>query len=258
MAKILNYLYNKPASVTMIASPAIGWKTGKSDWGLKLTEFTKQLGIIREFAGNIETKDSEIKFIQDFPNFDFWMLQNHTPKMFLYDEAIESSPKRSAMSSLNVGWVRRIPQLSKGHCHLIVIAQTAELADSIFQFPTFYRGTWIKLNLKTLVLRAPWLDKQTLWKNVPRTNINFDPYQGATFKMEGSSMAFDMLPLPLKVLNMYGQGKSFTDIQKELSIDHPNTVKRKLMQACKAVSLTLSQQPSEGKVLKEKCEEELK
>jgi len=259
MRKIVNFIYNKPASVTIISSPRTGWKTGKTDWGLELAEITDEMGIISEFASNIETEDTPnikpILFIQDFPNFDFWANKDHHPKMFLYDEAIESSPRRSAMTSLNVGWVKRIPQLSKGHCHLVVIAQTAELIDSIFQFPTFYRGTWIKVRKKTLVFRAPWLNKEYLWNKVPRTNHVFDPYLGATFKMEGSTSSYDLLPLPLKVLHLYGQGESFTDIQKALSIEHPETVRRKLIQACKAVSLTISQQPSEGNKLKEICEE---
>jgi hypothetical protein len=213
------------------------------------------MGIIKSFGGNIETKDSNITFIQDFPHFDFWAFQDHHPKMMLYDEAIESSPKRSAMSSLNVGWVRRIPQLSKGHCHLIVVTQTAELADSIFQFPTFYRGTWIKANKKTLIFRAPWLNNDMRWENVPRTNINFDPYLGATFKMDSSSVNFGLLPLPLQVLQLYGEDKSFTDIQKILNIEHPNTVRRKLVQACRALSLTILQQPSDGNKAIEKCDE---
>lgn len=257
MKQVVNYIYNKPASVTIISSPKAGWKTGKSDWAQTLTEICDQMGIIHKFASNIETNDNPrtIEFIQDFPNFDFWANQDHHPKMFLYDEAIESSPRRSAMTSLNVGWVKRIPQLSKGHCHLVVIAQTEELIDSIFQFPTFYRGTWIKIKKKMLVFRAPWLKKEYIWNNVPRTNHIFDPYLGATFKMEGSTMSYDMMPLPLKVLTLYSEGNSFTDIQKALGLDHPEKVKRKLIQACKAVILTLSQQPSEGKRLQEICEQ---
>jgi hypothetical protein len=254
LTRILRFLYNKPASVTLITSPQFGWKTGKTDFGLKLTEFTEELGIIKEFAGNIETKDSHITFIQDFPNFDYWCFANHHPKMMLYDEAIESSPRRSAMTSLNVGWVKRIPQLSKGHCHLLVIAQTSELIDSIFQFPTFYRGTWIKIELKTVVLKAPWLHHEIKFGNLPRTNINFDPYLGATFKMEGTNVVFGMLPLPLKVLTLYAEGNSFTTIQGKLGIDHVETVRRKLQQACRAVSLTLSQQPSDGNRVIESCE----
>lgn len=255
MRKVANYIYNKPASVTLISSPKHGWKTGKTDWALELTEILDEMNIIHKFASNIETKDDPqtVTFIQDFPNFDFWANQDHHPKMFLYDEAIESSPRRSAMTSLNVGWVKRIPQLSKGHCHLVVIAQTEELIDSIFQFPTFYRGTWIKVKLKTLVFRAPWLQKEYLWQNVPRTNHIFDPYLGATFKMEGSSNAYELLPLPLKVLHLYGTGNSLTSIQASLGLDHTETVRRLLQRACKAVSLTLAQQPSEGNKLKEIC-----
>jgi hypothetical protein len=45
---------------------------------------------------------------------------------------------------------------------------------------------------------------------------------------------------------MYGDGKSLRAIQKALNIDHPYAVKRFLQQACYAISVTLSQQPSEG------------
>jgi hypothetical protein len=250
--KILHRLYGTPASVTLVTGK---WKTGKTDFSLFLTELTKQEGLIREFASNIETTNSCIQFVNDFQRFDYWVYANRHTKMFLYDEAVESSPRRKAMSGINVGWVQRIPQLSKGRCHLVVIVQEENLADSVFLNPTFNRGLWRKIRKETVVFNARWLDKTMMWENLPRTNIVFDPYLGATFKIESLNTNFQMLPLPLKVLQLYAEGNSFTKIQALLNIEHPNTVKRKLQQACKAVSLTLSQQPTEGNKVIENCEE---
>jgi hypothetical protein len=98
------------------------------------------------------------------------------------------------------------------------------------------------------------LKKEYIWTKVPRTNHIFDPYLGATFKIEGSTSAYELLPLPLKVLHLYGRGNSMQEIQRLLGIDHPETVKRNLIKACNAVSLTISQQPSEGSKLKEICD----
>lgn len=252
MRIVLKRLYGKPASVTLITGL---WKTGKTDWGLKLTELTQELNLIKEFAGNVETVNSYIQFINDFRGFDLWAYSNRHPKMFLYDEAVESSPRRKAMSSINVGWVQRIPQLSKGKIHLIVLVQEENLADSIFLNPTFLRGIWRKLEKTTLKFDARWLETSLKWFNIPRTKIQFDPYLGATFKLENPQLQFDMLPMPLKVLELYAKGNSFTDIQRILNIDHPQTVRRYLISACRAVSLTISQQPTEGNLLKQKCEE---
>lgn len=251
MSWILNKIYGSPASITLVSG---NWKTGKTDFALLLTEMVKQQGLISSFATNIETSNSPIEFVHDFSHFDLWLYSNRNRKMFLYDEIVESSPRRSAMSGLNVGWVRRIPQLSKGKCHLVAITQEVNLGDSIFVNPIFLRGHWRKLNKKNVVFFSRSFNKSIRFSNIPACQIGFDPYRIAHFSIEDTSIFSQILPLSLKVLTLYGQGFSFPKIQKELQIEHPQQVKRELIKACKTVTITLSQQHTEGKRLTEASE----
>jgi hypothetical protein len=246
MQRIIKHIYCLPASITIITGY---WKTGKTDWGLCLAELTRQMGIISECASNVETQDSFVKFMNDFANFDFWLYSSRATKMFLYDEVMESAPKRGAMTSLNVGWVRRIPQLSKGRCHLIALVQDTQYADSIFKNPIFWRGTWHKLAKTALRFTANWLwDEDELeWDNLPRTNLKFDPYLLATWKME-KDLDLEELPLPLKVLVLYSQDNNLEDIKEKLKLDSRTTTMRLLREGCRSI-VTLLQQPSEGKKL---------
>lgn len=251
---ILHRVYGSPASVTKIKGR---WKTGKTDFALLLSEILRQEKILSQVASNIDTKGSgEIEFINDFTRFDIWQFQNNQRKLFIYDEVIESAPGRRAMSGLNVGWVRRIPQLSKARCHLIIIIQTEDVADSVFSIQTFQRGTWIKLDKTVVVWRGLYAAKSLVINNIPRTRIVFDPYLPATFNLDNPSLNFTNLPRPLQVMTLYGDGKSFTQIQNELNIKHPTEVKRDLQKACHATALTLLQKTTEGMKLQEECKKE--
>jgi hypothetical protein len=233
MNRILHKVYGSPASITLVSGD---WKTGKTDFAILITEMVEHLGLINKFASNIETSNSHIDYVHDFSHFDAWLYSNRQRKMYLYDEIVESSPRRSAMSGLNVGWVRRIPQLSKGKCHLIAITQEVKLGDSIFVNPIFLRGHWRKINKKNVIFFSRSFNRNIRFRNIPACQTIFDPYRIAHFSIEDSSIFSEMLPLPLKVLTLYGQGLSLLKIQKELQIEHPQQVKRELIKGCKTVS----------------------
>lgn len=250
--QILHRVYGSPASITKIKGH---WKTGKTDFALLLSEITRQEGIIHDVASNIDTKGSgEVEFINDFTKFDYWLFKDNRRKLYLYDEVIESAPGRRAMSALNVGWLKRIPQLSKGKCHLVVIIQAEDMADSVFSLRTFNRGIWIKLDKTTVVWRGIYASKALKILSIPKTSIIFDPYLPATFSLEDTTLNFSLLPETLKVLVLYGDNKSFETIQRELNIKHIETVRRNLHKACRAVGLTLSHNPTEGKEIAKACE----
>lgn len=249
LKRILHRIYGLPASITIVSGK---WKTGKTDFSLLLTEYLEQEGIIKQFASNIETQNSKVQFINDFAHLDLWLYQNKMRKMFLYDELIESSPRRTAMSSMNVGWLKRIPQLSKGRCHLIVIAQDVNMADSIFVNANFVRGGWQKLNKTTVRFRSGYLNKRITFFNIPKSSIKFDPYLLATFRQDNPELQFDMLPLPFKVARLIADGKRGPAIAKELKIETRNpreSVHRLIVQLCKAICVTMSESTTEGKKL---------
>jgi hypothetical protein len=222
---------------------------------LTLSEYVRELGLISNIASNIETTSppelSPVKFIDNFVSFDMWLYSDSQRKMFLYDEVVESAPSRGAMTGLNVGWVRRIPQLSKGRCHLVAITQEENLGDSVFINPNFNRGTWKKLEKTVVQFHSSFMGFEYFeFGNLPKTNIVFDPYHPASFHMENPSEFLFSESIPLKVLAMYGKGLSLGKIAEEMKIDGVNprqTILRELRKGIRAILVTLSLHPSDGK-----------
>jgi len=210
----LNRIFNLPASIVLITGD---WKTGKTDFGLLLFEELMRLGIIKKGASNVITTDSEIQHIQDMYSLRSWMYGDRIPKMFLYDESITGTPKRRAMSKLNVDWLKHIiPELSKGKGKLVVITQELDFTESVFYHPTFLRGMFRKINRKTAILNSPLLKTEVTFHDVPRTSVGFDPYVIATFRSE-KILDTSKMTEGEKVATLYAQGSSMDEIGKSFN-----------------------------------------
>jgi len=220
LKRVLEQVYGLPASVTVITQH-FGWKFGKTDFSLLLAEMLWELGLIDMAASNTETLgDYKIEFINDFANYDEWSRRNSRRKLFIFDEVIESSQRRRAMSSINIGWVKRIPQLSKGRCHLVVVTQSMRLTESAFGNWTFLRGVWWKLNKTTVKFFNPHMfSEEIVWHDLPKTRIQFDPYEFATFQEKGIVKASGQLTLTRddKIVLYAKQGMHMNEIAKKLS-----------------------------------------
>ena len=159
----LNTIYkDAPASISIVEAE---WKMGKTDFTLHLAvdELKNRLKIVRRVAGNIrcfEDKECTIpssKDVEYIDNFDMLEVFIKQPgrKAFIYDEALKNTPSKRAMTALNAGWSKIIPELSKGGsrndpggCHLFVITQEGSLTEKLFTNPTFKMAHWTKIPLK--------------------------------------------------------------------------------------------------------------
>lgn len=199
--KILEALFDLPASVVIILGKGEVWKVGKTDFALKIVESLLEYHIIDKFASNINVKGDrkngkgrwrreDFHYITDIPNLKHWMFRDRQPKVFINDEALSTTPSRRAMSKLNVKWLEVIPQLSKGNCKLIVISQTEQYLESVFYNPIFLRGVIEKVSLTKAVVRSPLIENGEVFiDHIPRTTFKFDPYEIATFTAEGKLRA---------------------------------------------------------------------
>lgn len=205
-------------------------------------------------ASNIQTGEgTPVKFLNALSTVKIWAKESGN-KVFVYDEVIESSPSRSAMSRLNVEWVKFIPQLSKCHTHLLVLTQEQTLIDSVFKNPTFCRGIWKKLSKKTAVFNSQMLDEEYMLSGLPKTDIPFDPDLTATFAIEQSSLDLNLLPRTLQVATLYAQpANRMNDIQASLKLEREQ-VKRELRRICK-ILVTMSHGDSDGKVIQKLCDQ---
>jgi len=222
----LNRIFNLPASIVLITGD---WKTGKTDFALLLYEELMRLGIIKKGASNIITKDSEIDHVQDMDTLRAWMYGDRIPKLFIYDESITGTPKRRAMSKLNVSWLKHIiPELSKGKGKLVVITQELDFTESVFYHPTFLRGMFRKINKKMATLNSPLLKTEVTFHDIPRTTIGFDPYLIATFREE-RTLDTSKLTEAEKVATLYTQGMGMAEIGKTFNPPKNRNAVRRLL-----------------------------
>jgi len=218
---ILEEIYTLPASVTVITQ-VLGWKYGKTDFALLLGELLSEKGIIDLVASN--TKTDRFEFIEDFNNYDVWVRKRGN-KLFLFDEVIDATQKRRAISGINIQWVKRIPQLSKGMCHLIVITQSQKLTESTFFNWTFLRGVWTKLSKTVVKFENPQLyDEPFIIEDIPRTTVKFEPYEFATFNEKGIvRLSSSPLTQNDQIRLDFKQGMRPYHLEKKYGIDH-NTI----------------------------------
>lgn len=254
MQYVLKKIYGLPASITAITGK---WKTGKTDFALLMAECLLQLGLVKKVATNIETD----RFLQitGLNILKGWFFQESGRKLFLYDEVIESTPRRKPMSRLNVAWIQTIPQLSKAKGHLVAITQEQAFTESAFFNPTFCRGIWHKFanresRVKNAVCHSPLISARHpegyIINRIPKTKVHFNPFQLATFKLSESDLKFDLLPMSFKAVQLYAEGNSFDKIARSLGLNQATQVRRLIQRACR-VFVTYLHEPSEGKRLVE-------
>ena len=213
----LRKIYDTPASVTVIAGE---WKTGKTDFALRLSfdELKEKLGIIKEIGTNIEVyKDSSfselddrIRYVDNFVDLESFLFGNRNRKVFIYDEAIKTTPSRKAMSKINTKWLEYVPELSKARCHLIIITQEEEFTEKLFLHPTFVRARWIKLNKTTVELVIGRYEKYRFY-DIPKTSLIFDPFNSAIWRMQPKELKLAVSD-EIKIAFDYADGLSTDQI----------------------------------------------
>lgn len=181
--RILKGLYSSP-SITLVGSNVVGgvtpWKTGKTDFSLFLSELLLNLNLVDEVATNINTKSYD--FIHDLETLKYWLHRNDKTKLYIFDEANIHLPSRRAMSNKNVDIIQIFPEISKARARLIVIGQDLESIDSELRKTGWVRGRFLKLDLKTVYIIVG--NEQYVFRDIPRTNITFDPYEPAPFTLK--------------------------------------------------------------------------
>jgi len=175
-AYILRKLFSYP-SVVLIGGT---WKTGKTDFALKISEDLAKLGLIREVASNIDTSGYYPQ-IADLISLRHWLYASKKKKLYIFDEASEHLPSRRSMSAKNVGFIQIIPEISKAHAKMLVVGHNLEKVDKTLINSVWCRGVFTKSNLKNAQLFSHLFSQPYVFNNIPRTSITFDPYAIAPF-----------------------------------------------------------------------------
>jgi hypothetical protein len=170
-------------------------KIGKTDLALWITEQMLKISIRQnetiipsksDIASNIDTK-SYYPQISDSISLKQWMYNNNHRKAFIMDEANEYLTNLRVMSTLNVGFTRLLPQVTKAHCRMIIVGHDFQGIDKNILRHAWCKGMFRKTSLKSAEVISNLLPKTYSFRNIPRTNVPFDPYAIAPFteKPEG-------------------------------------------------------------------------
>ena len=188
--KVVKNLFSEPA-IIIVGSYEEGdrgiWKTGKTDFALKLSEDLMDLGIINEVSTNIDTS-GDYKYISDLQTLKYWLHRNKETKLYIFDEANIHLPSRRAMSNKSVDIIQLFPEISKARAKMIVIGQKVSSLDSELRKKGWVKGTFLKLSLKSVYIR--YRNEEIIFNDLPRTSIKFDPYLQAPFTLKPTDSVF--------------------------------------------------------------------
>lgn len=233
----INKIYREtPASISVVEGD---WKTGKTDFSLHLAvdELKDRRKLVNRVGSNItcfEDKECHIPDrtrVEYIDNFDLIRLFIAKPgrKAFVYDEALKNTPSKRAMTALNAEWLKIVPELSKGGdrehpggCHLFVLTQEDSMTEKLFLHPTFKTAKWQKIALKPtnpqcrkmVRLTSKLLRQPMMFKNIPATTVNFNPYLSANWQMHCTEKDISSFPLELQVAMAYAKGMSTDQLVK--------------------------------------------
>jgi len=209
------------------------WRTGKTDTSLLVAHLSKKWKLIDKIGSNIWTfKDPNVEYITNLGKLKRWLHADRSTKLFIFDEGLAHIPRRTAMSHKNIGVLKLLAELSKGHARMIICSQIGKLDSDILN-PAFTRAVWVKKTKKVMECRSKHHPPRT-FRGLPRSPIRFDPDRLAPFidtdlskKGEKQNMG-----LTYEVASLYAKGISMSRIKKDKDL-HQETVKRELRKALK-------------------------
>jgi hypothetical protein len=178
--QILTKLFDRP-SIVIIGGT---WKTGKTDFGLKMSEDCLALDLVSEVASNIDTQ-GHYPQLSDLVSTKQWLYQNSKRKLYIFDEASEHLPNTRTMCGKSVGIKSLIPQISKAHGRMIVIGHNISKVDKEVYDKTWCRGLIMKpcipYKYTPAIIYSDFFPRPLRINQISPTKIKFDPYTLAPF-----------------------------------------------------------------------------
>lgn len=227
-------LFDLPSSFVLIIGD---WKTGKTDFALLIAERLLELRIVSKVASNIKTWDCPIEFISDLPTLKAWLHADRTRKLYIFDEAGLHLHRRRSMSKKNIGFMTLLPEISKAHARMIGITQNPTSIDKELLSPVWCKGLIFKLSkLKVKMVSELFLPDNAVQEfyPVPKTNIPFDPYAIAPFKLTApTQVPANLKDKDMQILWEWSVNEKST---KKMNI-HPMTLNRIVRKFVKEILL---------------------
>ncbi len=247
LIRLLARVYQKEMSVTVIKGIP---QSGKTNTALLFAEILRAMGVVNEFATNspILPCVTWIKKVEALNTLTLWGYSNPKKKLFVYDELIESSTNRRAMSELNVAWVKNLGQISHQSMHILAIVQEEQggkkFYESAFLDPAYLRGVWIKETRQTAIFKSRFYDEYKdgfRLTTIPKTKVPYDKHVHAFFQLTATTALdqINLLPLTMQVAVLYSKPEiGYDEIQKQCSLPHKKQVQREIKKALRLLLQT--------------------
>jgi len=156
------------------------WRMGKTDTSLLIGHLGRKWKLIDKIGSNIWTfNNPEVAYITNLGHLRKWLHADKATKLFIFDEGLAHIPRRTAMSQKNIGLLKLLAELSKGHARMIICSQIAKIDSDILN-PAFTRAVFIKRSKKVMDCRSKHFAPRT-FTGLPRSPIRFDPDRLAPF-----------------------------------------------------------------------------
>ena len=179
-------------------------ETGKTDFNLLQLERMHELGIAKHFGTNMESveADFEIKFIDNFKTLEqTCRMLNPNPKKyglkkFIYfgSEIGKWAPRDQAWK--NTELIERLQTVRKyGLC---MLTDAIDRVDARVLSPRFFAGEFLKPfqnNKKFATYRDYATGRSFQFRDIPKTQIEYDTYETANFYMEPQGEEGAEIPL---------------------------------------------------------------
>lgn len=223
----LKVTFRYPIVILMLGD----WRTGKTDTSLLIGYLAKKWKLIDKIGSNIWTfNNPEVEYIISMGKLKKWLHADKSTKLFIFDEGLAHIPRRTAMSHKNVGMLKLLAELSKGHARMIICSQIGKLDSDILN-PAFTRAVFIKRSKKVMECKSRHFSPRT-FINLPKSPIRFDPDRLAPFvDMEMSKKAeLGNMGRVYEIAKLYVEGLGLSQIGDKFNL-HREQIRRELKKA---------------------------
>lgn len=224
--KLIKYLFNRHLSAFFIVFGRRG--TGKTDFSLYISEAVKGLDLVGPVATNIKIYDSpffDIDFIDNLDDLTAWARGSAQKKLYIFDEAGQSLPRRSPMSKIVVEWIKKLQIVRKYKLCLLFVTPDEKYLDSTNLGSDILDGVFRKPDGFGPQKNALYKDTLQYFKipihNIPRTIIKFDTWDSAEFTLHRKITKKMFEARELQILWERANGKKLSEIGL-----HPQAYKR--------------------------------
>jgi hypothetical protein len=179
-------------------------ETGKTDFNLLQMERLHDLGIVEHFGTNMESvkADFEIKFIDNFKTLEnTCRMLNPDPKKqglkkfyYFMSEIGKSMPRDEAWK--NTQFIGKLQTVRK--YGLSMLTDAIDRVDARILSPRFFAGEFEKPfqnNKKFATFEEYATGRKFQFKDIPKTRIEYDTYETASFYMEPQGQEGAIVPL---------------------------------------------------------------